>query len=121
MKGERGSSHAPQDRTELGCLVRQVDQRFVVMTPSLTFRRIIALDDRMAGRVEVARLVARPHMIPLADRCEDAHHAPIFRHSSHPRALGVTPLTRAVDGDTGPPESHDGKGRTISSACEYDV
>jgi hypothetical protein len=65
-EGREGSSHAPQDRTELGYLVRQVDQRFVAITPSPTFRRIIALDDRMAGRVEVAgrmfavRLVATP-------------------------------------------------------------
>jgi len=58
-------------RTELRRLVGQVDELFVDITPSPTFRRIITLDDWMPGRVEVGGrmfaggLVATPHMTAL--------------------------------------------------------
>jgi hypothetical protein len=52
-------------------LVRQVDKLLVDIAPPPTFGRIIALDDRMAGRMEVGgrmpfgRLVTTPHMSAL--------------------------------------------------------
>src|SRR6202035_4048710 len=58
-----------RDRTVVGSLsARQVEQHFIDIAPAPAFRRIVALDDRMAGGVEmfggvlVGRIVAAPDM-----------------------------------------------------------
>jgi hypothetical protein len=66
---ENPFSKIPRDRTAMWRFsVRQIKQYFIDITPAPSFRRIIALDDRVSGQVEmlgrvfVGRIVAAPDM-----------------------------------------------------------
>src|SRR5271166_4965893 len=55
------------NRLELRGLIGQIEEDFVDVAPTPAFGRIIALDDRMAGRVEMARGVAMRRIVATAD------------------------------------------------------
>ena len=50
-----------------GLAVRQIEQHFVDIAPAPAFRRIVALDDRMAGGVEMLGGVRVGRIVAAAD------------------------------------------------------
>ncbi|CUX03686.1 hypothetical protein AGR1B_Lc50102 [Agrobacterium fabacearum S56] len=63
----RRSSVISRYRPALRCLIRQVHHGFVHITPAPAFRRVIALDDGVAGGVEMRGRVAAGGLIAAAD------------------------------------------------------
>src|SRR4051794_9836453 len=76
--------------------LRQIEKHFIDIAPAPSFGRIVTLDDRMAGGMEMLCRVFVGGIVATADVAASAHirkcsHAlPLFRHSSQPSALGVT-------------------------------
>src|SRR5664279_927692 len=68
MPSDIPSSIIARDRPVMRRLpVRQVEQHLVDITPAPPFRRIVALDDRMPGGVEMLRRVLVGRIVAAAD------------------------------------------------------
>lgn len=95
--GRTAPSGVARDRPKLGSRpVGQVQEDLVEVAPAPAFGRIVAFYDRMTGRMEmlgrvpVGRRIAAPTWPQVLQSLRCTQGEPVFRHSSQPRALGVT-------------------------------
>jgi hypothetical protein len=60
-------SNISRDRPHLRSLIGEIDHDLIHIAPSPTLRRVIALDDRVLGRMEMGRGMAKGRVIATAD------------------------------------------------------
>src|ERR1700690_1704659 len=91
-----------RDRTVMrGFPVREIEQDFVDIAPAPSFRRIITLDDRVAGSVEMLGRVFVGRIVAAADMAAAAADAQMQPYTAALQALLAAERARRDALDTG--------------------
>ena len=94
-RGERLASDKSGDRTILRCRpIPEIEGRFVDVAPAPALRRIVALDDRMPGGVEVGGGVPAGRLVAAADMAAGAADPQMQPLASALQALLAAERTR---------------------------
>src|SRR5713226_7600235 len=81
--------------------VRQIEHHFIDITPAPTLRRIIALNDRMFGGVEMPGRVFVGGIVAAADVTAGAADPQMQPHTAGPQAFLATERARRDVADAG--------------------